>query len=118
MGALICKQRVPIPGSDLMRWCGADAIEETENGPRCYHHAPPKPKHPNPQRTRAIIEAQKLSLTQQERRELAEMLVGHAGSWKSISEDDARRVADALKAYQIVQALILLRHHPKTRSRR
>lgn len=118
MGAEVCTFRVPVPGTDLMRYCGGRPFEVTENGPRCYHHSPPKAPHPNPQRTRAIIEAQKLSLTQQERRELAEMLVGHAGSWKSISEDDARRVADALKAYQIVQALILLRHHPKTRSRR
>lgn len=61
------------------------------------------------QRTRAIIAAERLTLDQRERRELAEFLTGHGGSWATISEPDARRVADALDAFLAVQALLLMR---------
>lgn len=63
----------------------------------------------HPQRTRAIIAAGKLTLTQLERRDLAELLTGHTGTWSTISEDDARRIADALDAFLAIQALLLLR---------
>lgn len=119
MAGLICKHRVPVPHTNLFENCGADAFD-TPLGPRCHRHEPPKAPHPNPQRTRAIIECQKLSLDQQERHELAHMLVGHEGSWSTLSEDDARRIADAAQAYLVVQALVLLRrtsHHRKGRRR-
>ena len=70
-----------------------------------------------PQRTRAVLAAQKLSLTQQERRELAGMLVDHHGTWANLSEDDARRIADALQAFLVVQALLLLRHSTRAPKR-
>ena len=65
--------------------------------------------NPRGQRTRAIIAAEKLTLSRAERHDLAELLTGHEGSWARISEDDARRVADALDAFLAVQALLLLR---------
>lgn len=64
------------------------------------------------QRTRAIIAAEQLTLSRQERREFAEFLVGHTGSWRTLSEDDARRIADALSAYLAVQALLMMRRRP------
>jgi hypothetical protein len=50
--------------------------------------------------------ARKMTLTADERQELAAVLTGHEGSWRSISEDDARRVADALAAFAYVQHLL------------
>lgn len=104
-----CRFKVPIPGTDMFQWCG-NAAERTEQGPRCPQHTAPahEPK-PHGQRTRAIINAQRLSLDRQERHDLAQMLVHHHGSWATLSEPDARRIADALDAFLIVQALILLR---------
>lgn len=61
------------------------------------------------QRTRAIIAAERLTLDRHERQELAEFLTGHEGSWATISEDDARRVADACDAFLAVQALLIMR---------
>ena len=61
------------------------------------------------QRTRAIINADKLTLDRQERHDLAELLTGHEGSWRTLDEDDARRIADALDGYLAVQALLLMR---------
>lgn len=80
---------------------------------RCGHMVPCCPGtcdlSPHAQRTRAIIAAENLTLTRLERQDLAEFLTGHAGSWSTISEDDARRVADALDAFHAVQALLLMR---------
>ena len=61
------------------------------------------------QRTRAIISAEKLTLDRDERHELAELLTGHEGSWRTISEDDARRVADVCDGFLYVQHLLLQR---------
>jgi hypothetical protein len=61
------------------------------------------------QRARAIIAAERLTLDRLERHELAEFLVGHEGSWSTLSEDDARRIADALDAFVAVQWLLLQR---------
>ena len=61
------------------------------------------------QRTRAIIAAERLTLDREERHELAAMLVGHEGTWATIAEDDARRIAEACDAFLIVQALLLQR---------
>lgn len=84
---------------------------------RCGHLVPCCPGtcdlSPHAQRTRAIVAAEKLTLTRLERQELAEFLTGHEGSWARISEDDARRVADALDAFLAVQALLLLRRRPR-----
>jgi hypothetical protein len=49
--------------------------------------------------------AGKLGLTRDDRLCLGEYLVGHEGSWASMSEDDAQRVADALRAFPAVQWL-------------
>lgn len=62
-----------------------------------------------PQRTRAAIAADRLSLTAEERHDLAGLLVDHHGSWRHLHEQDARRVADALDAFLVVQALLMLR---------
>lgn len=59
-----------------------------------------------PQRIRALTLARKMTLTDDERRELAAVLTGHEGSWRTISEEDARRVADALHAFAYVQHLL------------
>lgn len=61
------------------------------------------------QRTRAIINADKLTLDREERHDLARLLVGHEGSWRTLDEDDARRIADALDGYLAVQALLMMR---------
>jgi hypothetical protein len=58
------------------------------------------------QRTRAIIAAERLTLDRAERHELAEFLVGHEGSWRSLAEDDARRIADAIDAFIGIQWLL------------
>jgi hypothetical protein len=55
---------------------------------------------------RALTISVKLTLTRAERHDLAEYLTGHEGSWTTISEDDAKRVADALFAWWAVQWLI------------
>ena len=60
----------------------------------------------HPQRLRAILLAQRLTLDRAERHDLATMLVGHEGSWRTLSEDDARRIADALYAFAAVQHLL------------
>lgn len=59
-----------------------------------------------PQRRRAITAAIKLTLTRDERHDLAEYLTGHEGSWSTISEEDAQRVGDALFAFLAVQWLV------------
>lgn len=88
---------------------------------RCGHTIPCCPGTctlgPHAHRTRAIIAAQRLSLDRRERQDLAEFLTGHTGSWSTITEDDARRVADAIEAFLAVQALLLLRRDPKARRR-
>lgn len=108
--SLICHHKVPISGTNMLRWCG-NAAQETEVGPRCLHHSPPptKPPHPHGQRIRAVILADALTLSREERHEFAEMLVKHKGSWSSLSESDARRIADALEGFPIVQALLFMR---------
>lgn len=86
---------------------------------RCGHLVPCCPGtcdlNPRGQRTRAIIAAEKLTLSRAERHDLAELLVGHAGSWHTLSEPDARRVADALDAFLAVQALLMLRAQGRRR---
>lgn len=62
-----------------------------------------------PQRRRAITAAIALTLTRDERHDLAEYLTGHEGSWSTISEEDAQRVADAMFAYRAVQWLVQMR---------
>lgn len=59
-----------------------------------------------PQLRRALTAAVKLTLTRAERHEIGEYLTGHEGSWSTMSEDDCRRVADALFAYIEVQWLV------------
>lgn len=105
---LTCRHKVPVSGTRMMRLCGNGA-EDTPIGPRCPHHAPDLPRTDHPQRTRAIISAKKLTLTRPERHELAEMLCGYSGTWSTIDEDCARRIADALEGFLIVQALLLRR---------
>lgn len=63
-----------------------------------------------PQLRRALTACIKLTLTRDERHSLAEYLTGHEGSWSSISEEDAQRVADAAFAYMAVQWLVQMRH--------
>lgn len=58
-----------------------------------------------PQVRRALVWSTKLGLDQDERHDLAELLTGHEGSWSTLSEEDAKRVADALQAYNAVQWL-------------
>lgn len=60
----------------------------------------------HPQRIRALTLARKMTLSDSERQDLAEVLTGHQGSWRTISEEDARRVADALHAFAYVQHLL------------
>lgn len=62
-----------------------------------------------PQRTRAILAARRLSLSDVERREVAAHVVGHSGSWSTLSEDDGRRLADAFETFHVIQAQLLLR---------
>lgn len=113
MTDLVCKYKVLIVGHPNQRgWCGVtDDVEMVPDvGPRCYHHrAPGKTPHPHGMRIRAIMEADKLTLTRDERHQLAEYLVGHTGSWSRISEDDAKRVGDALHGFLVIQALLLIR---------
>lgn len=94
--------------------CGALVADH-----RCGHLVPCCPGrcdlNPRGQRTRAIIAAEKLTLSRSERHDLAELLVGHAGSWHTLSEPDARRVADALEAFLAVQALLMLRARGRRR---
>lgn len=112
---LQCKHKVPVAGTDMMHWCGNRAGVELvpDLGPRCPHHTPPAKADLHPQRTRAIIAAGKLTLDRDERRDLARMLVGHSGSWRTIEEPDARRVADALEAFLVIQALLLMRRQAR-----
>lgn len=105
----VCKQKVRLPNSEMLRWCG-NAAEETSIGPRCPQHSPPPSGgHPNGYRIRAIMAADKLGLTREERHDLAEVLVKHTGSWSTLSEADARRVGDGLESFLIIQALLFLR---------
>lgn len=62
-----------------------------------------------PQLRRALTACIKLTLTRDERHSLAEYLTGHEGSWSTISEEDARRVADAAFAFMAVQWLVQMR---------
>lgn len=59
--------------------------------------------------------AERLTLDRKERQELAEFLTGHEGSWGNISEDDARRVADACDAFLCIQYLLQMRRAPQPR---
>jgi len=93
----------------MLKWCGRPAAD-TEVGPRCGQHSPPPTGgHPHGQRIRAIINSDKLTLSREERHDLARMLVNHSGSWKTLGEPEARRIADALDSFLIIQALLLLR---------
>lgn len=112
MSGAQCQHKVPVPGTRQFRWCGVtDNVADVPGvGPRCPQHtAPKRARSETPQRVRAIISAQKLTLDDDERHELAAMLVGHEGSWSRISEKDAARVADALEGFLIIQALLKLR---------
>ena len=53
----------------------------------------------------ALVEARKLHLDTEDRHDLAEYLVGHEGSWATLNPLDARRIADALRAFRAVQWL-------------
>lgn len=75
-----------------------------------------------PQRTRAILLADRLTLTTQERHELAELVVDHVGSWSRLNEPKARRLADAMDCFLSIQYLLAMRNaqaatgmSPKTR---
>jgi hypothetical protein len=108
---LKCQHKTPrqVEGRDLFEYCGATTgVELTEVGPRCPQHAPPL-RHPHGQRIRAITAAKALTLDRRERHELAEMLVGHRGSWKNLNEKDAKRIADACDAFLAIQALLMMR---------
>lgn len=109
----VCRHKVPVEGHpNQLRWCGnQQGVEEIPDlGPRCPHHSPPRrEKHPHGHRIRAVIEADKLTLTRDERHELAAYLVGHEGSWSTLPEDKASRIADALKGFLVIQALFLIR---------
>lgn len=59
----------------------------------------------DPQLRRALTWSSKLGLTRQDRHALAEYLTGHEGSWTTMTEADAMRVADALRAFTAVQWL-------------
>lgn len=58
-----------------------------------------------PQLRRALTWASKLKLTREDRHALGEYLVGHEGSWARMSEENASRVADALRCFTAVQWL-------------
>lgn len=58
-----------------------------------------------PQLRRALTWASKLKLTREDRHALGEYLTGHEGSWKTMTEDDAMRIADALRCFNAVQWL-------------
>lgn len=58
-----------------------------------------------PQRRRALTWCSKLKLTRDDRHALAEYITGHEGSWSTLSEPDAMRIADALRAFNAVQWL-------------
>jgi hypothetical protein len=58
-----------------------------------------------PQVMRALVACRKLDLDQDERHELSEFITGHEGSWSTMSEDDARRIADALYVFREIQWL-------------
>jgi hypothetical protein len=47
----------------------------------------------HPERARAITLADKLTLTRKERHELAEWMLDHTGSWATLKEPDAKRIA-------------------------
>lgn len=64
---------------------------------------------PGPYVVRALMAAGKLDLSQLERQELAEYLTGHEGSWSRMSEEDGKRVGDALQSFHAVQWLIATR---------
>jgi len=53
--------------------------------------------------------ADALTLSREERHEFAEMLVKHKGSWSNLGEAEARRIADALEGFPIVQAILYMR---------
>lgn len=56
-----------------------------------------------PQLRRALTWASKLNLTRDDRHALGEYLVGHEGSWVTMTEENAMRIADALRAFPAVQ---------------
>lgn len=58
-----------------------------------------------PQLRRALTWASKLQLTRDDRLALAEYITGHEGSWRTMSEETAQRIADALQAFNAVQWL-------------
>ena len=105
---MVCKHKIPVPGSQMLKWCGK-AAQDTAVGPRCAQHSPPAGTAKNGQRTRAIMCAQKLLLDQQDRHDLAKQLVGHSGSWSTLSEDDARQLAMAIDAFLVIQTLLLMK---------
>jgi hypothetical protein len=59
----------------------------------------------SPQLRRALTWASKLKLTREDRHALGEYLTGHEGSWATMSDEDAMRIADALRAFNAVQWL-------------
>jgi hypothetical protein len=64
----------------------------------------------HPERGRAIFLAKKLTLSDSERRELAEWMVEHTGSWSTLKEEDAKRIADALNCFIGIQYLLARRN--------
>lgn len=85
--------------------CARPAVEVTDVGPRCLKHA-------HAQRTRAVILANRMTLDRDERHDFAEFLVGHHGSWTTLGEQNARRIADALEGYVAVQHILNQRRKP------
>lgn len=61
------------------------------------------------QRARAILEAKRLTLTRAERHELADWLIDFRGSWSTLPEVGARRLADAMSAFIGIQHLLAQR---------
>lgn len=59
-----------------------------------------------PQLARAIIEADRLTLTRRERREYAELVVEHTGTWSTLDEPVAQRLAQALTSFIPLQYLM------------
>lgn len=70
------------------------------------HDAVRSVSHPDrPQFRRALTWCSKLKLTDDDRHALAAYLLDHEGSWRTLSEDGARRIADSLQAFNAVQWL-------------
>lgn len=70
---------------------------------------------PTPKRTYALILAKKMTLSDRERHEFAEKLIGHAGSWSRLNEADAGRIVDGLEGATLFQFLLGVRNERAVR---